>query len=187
MNAHKVLMLSGLLTGFAAIVIIPAMHMSAQPPNAAQFRPFSVDGFQATASSSLLLHGDPIGNNATWQRVLGPSLGSPFGMIPSVSGSVSFNGASCRAEYSQDQIVTANKGTLNVNVWGYRCEPFDSAAAAVGAHVTNGAYSIQGGTGQFQDVAGGTGSIQIETRSDGSTLLRIAGSVLRRPDAYRPF
>lgn len=145
---------------------------------------FTANGFQASSSSEFVVQGDPIGNKATWQRTLGPALGSPFGMIPSLS---TFSGAGCRAEYSQDQIVTANKSTLSIDVWGYRCEPYDPAALAASAHATNGVYSIQSGTGDFQSITGGTGSIQIDARADGSTFLRISGSILRRPDAYEPF
>jgi hypothetical protein len=96
-----------------------------------------------------------------------------------------FDGAACRTEYSENEIVTRH-GTLAVNLWGFRCEPNDTAAATA-THVTNGLYSIQGGTGGFQSIIGGTGSIQIDARSDGSVLLRISGSVRRVGDSYRPF
>ena len=183
MNTQRLILLSGVLVGMVAIGAISVMHLKAQPPISGGFHPFMVDGFQASSSSPFVVQGDPLGKNAIWQRTLGPALGSPFGMIPSLS---SFAGAGCLAEYSQDRIVTANQSTLNVDVWGYRCDPYDSAALAAGAHVTNGAYTIQSGTGDFQGVSGGIGSIQIDARPDGSTFLRISGSI-RLPDSYRPF
>ncbi len=185
MNTYRLIVLSGVLVAFVAIGALSVKRVKAQPTVTTQFQPFTADGFQASGSSQFLLQGDPMGNDATWQRTLGPALGNPFGMIPSVS---TFAGAGCQAEYSQDQVVTANKSTLNVSVWGYRCDPYDPASASAGAHVTNGVYSIQGGTGDFQGITGGTGSIQIDARPDGSTFLRISGSILRSvSDAYKPF
>jgi hypothetical protein len=180
MNTRRLLVFSGMLVAVVAVAAISVIHVKAQPPVATEFRQLTADGFQASSSSAFILQGKPIGNNAIWQRTLGPALGSPFGMVPNLS---TFSGGACSAEYSQDQIVTANKSTLLVQVWGYRCEPFNSPA---GTHATNGIYSIQGGTGDFQGVAGGTGSIQIDARADGSTYLRISGSI-RLPDSYRPF
>src|SRR5262249_8261913 len=114
-------------------------------------------------------------------------LGDLFGAIPGAAGTPPFEGAGCRAEWSEDEIVTRHRGTLTVNVWGFRCEPNDAASVAAGAHVTSGLYSIQRGTGRFQDVIGGTGSIQIDARSDGIVVLRISGTIRRFRDAYRPF
>lgn len=188
MNAQRVTVFSGALLTMAALAGTAAMRVGAQSnPGGGDVQPFVADGYQANSSSPFVLQGDGIGHNATWHPVLGPVVGDAVGSIPGTNGPPSFDGADCRAEYSQDQIVVRHKGTLSVNVWGFRCEPNEAGAAATGAHFTNGLYSVQGGTGQFQNVIGGTGSIQIDARSDGSVSLRISGVIRRVGDAYRPF
>jgi hypothetical protein len=145
------------------------------------------DGFQADASSPLILKGDPIGRHAVWRHVRGPVVGDGFGAIPGLPGAPPFDGGLCRAEYGEGEIVTRHRGTLRLNVWGYRCEPDDTEAAAAGAHLTSGIFSVQGGTGGFQDVIGGTGNIQIVARLDGSVDMRIFGTLRKVSDSYRPF
>jgi hypothetical protein len=188
MNAQRVTVFSSALLAIVAVGVMAAMRVRAESdPGDGELLQFVADGFQPDDSSPLVLRGSPIGQHAIWHRVFGPVVGDVIGGIPGVSGPPSFDGADCRAEYSQDEIVVRHRGILSVNVWGFRCEPRDAAAAAAGAHSTNGLYSVQGGTGQFQNVIGGTGSIQIDARSDGSVSLRIFGGLRRVHDSYRPF
>jgi len=186
MKTHRLTVVAAVLVGAVAVGAISVIHVKAQATVTSEFdtSPLSVDGFQASTSSPFVVQGTPIGNQATWQRTLGPALSNPYGMISSLS---TFMGGDCRGEYTEDQIVTAQKDTLTVNVWGYRCAPFDPAMAAAGAHLTNGVYNIHSGTGKFQGVAGGAGSIQIDARPDGSTILLIRGGILSVHDSYRPF
>jgi hypothetical protein len=188
MSARRIAVVLGLSSMFVALAVVAALQVGAQSPSSAEdSHAFVADGFQADGSSPLILQGDPIGRHAVWRRVRGPVVGDVFGPIPGLPGSPPFDGASCRAEYGEGEIVTRHRGTLRLNVWGYRCEPDSTEAAAAGAHLTSGIFSIQGGTGPFQDVVGGTGSIQIVARLDGSVDLRIVGSIRRVGDAYRPF
>ncbi len=161
---------SGLLLVGAVMVIAPVIPARAQPnlPNVV-FHTLELDGYQPDSSSPLIVQGEPVGENAIWQRIVGPLLSDTFAEIPGASSPTTFNGAVCRAKYSQAQIVGKDGSTLTVNVYGLRCEP------SAGGHLMNGIYTIEGGTGRFEDVLGGTGSIQIDERSDGSVVLRVAG------------
>ncbi len=184
MNAQRIVVWSGAFLAIVAVVGVVSTGRRAQRfSRSEESRRFVADGLQADASSPFVLQGELIGGDAVWRRVRGPVLGDVIGTIP---GLPPFEGAACRMEYSENEIVT-QQGTLAVNLWGVRCEPNDAAAAAAGAHVTNGLYSIQGGPRAFQDIIGGTGGIQVDARSDGSVLLRIAGSIQRLGDAYSPF
>jgi hypothetical protein len=187
MKAQRVILFSGALLTIVGLLVSAMRAAAHSDPTGEESRQFVADGFQADASSALLLQGDPIGRSAVWRHVRGPVVGDVIGMIPALGGLPPFDGAACRTEYSENEIVAGHGGTLAVTVWGFRCEPNDTAAATAGAHFTNGLYSIQRGTGRFHNIIGGTGSIQIDARSDGSVLLRISGSVHRIHDQYKPF
>jgi hypothetical protein len=84
-------------------------------------------------------------------------------------------------EYSQDQILFDDGSTITFNVHGVRCED----TASPGAHVTTGNYSIIAGTGRFSNDPGGSGTVSIDARADGSALITITGGctqgMCRRP------
>src|SRR5579864_7756395 len=114
MKSHLIIIVSGALIGAAAI-IPTAIRLRAQGlVNAPQLRRFEAAGFQASATSPLILQGDLLGNNAVWHVTTGPVLSNTFGMIPAVTG---FDGAGCQADYSQDKIVTQDGSSLTVNVY----------------------------------------------------------------------
>ncbi len=137
MNAQPIAALSGAFLTIVAVVWVSSTGLRAQPfSHSEESRTFVADGLQAGASSPFVVQGELIGGDALWRRVRGPVLGAVIGTIP---GLPPFEGSACRPEYSENEIVTP-QGTLAVNLWGIRCEPNDTAAAAAGAHVTNGLY-----------------------------------------------
>jgi hypothetical protein len=161
---RQVVTLPGALLALAAALVAPAR---AQPQPDGSIR-FVVSGFQVNSTSPFLLQGDLMGEGAVWQRVAGPFLSGTLALIP---GAPTFGGVGCRAEYSQDQIVTQDGSTLTVNVHGVRCEPYDSP----GAHTTTGSYSLVGGTGRFKDATLGGGTVTIDVHADGSATIHIGG------------
>jgi len=168
-SARRLFVLASVLLAAAAVVVVPAVTVRAQQSEAE----FKVDGIQANSSSPFVVSGDYIGAGTVWKHMIGPVLSTTaFAMIPSAPG---FGGAGCYAEYSQDQIVAQEGSTITVDVYGTRCEPYGSS----GAHNTFGVYSILGGTGQFQVVNAGCGTITINVRADGSANLRIDGGIIR--------
>ena len=128
---------------------------------------FDARGKQADSSSPFLIKVDEYGTGV-WQRLVGPVLSPPFATIPSSDG---FNGADCEMEYTQDQILFDDGSTITFNVHGVRCED----TASPGAHVTTGNYSITAGTGRFSNDPGGTGTVSIDARADGSAAITITG------------
>lgn len=161
------------LLAVVALVVVSAVRVRAQPtPSPVQLITITADGFQANSTSPLILRGDLIGDRAVWHRLAGPFLSGPFTMIPGAAAN--FNGATCQAEYSQDEIVTQDGSTLTGFVYGFRCEP----SPAAGVHITTGTYSIQSGTGRFQGFIG-AGTISFDARADGSTLVHIGGTIRR--------
>jgi hypothetical protein len=173
-------MKSHLLSTVSSVVISAAMGVLSQVPVRAQgqvnvphARTFQAIGFRADASSPLILHlilqGEPVGT-AIWRVLNGPVLSNPFGFLPAASG---FNGATCQADYSHDEIVTQDGSSLTVDVYGFRCDPSEPTGTTAAKRI--GIYSIVSGTGRFKDVLGGTGSIAFDSRSDGSVFVWIDG------------
>lgn len=160
----------GALLALAAVLVVPvrAQSQPAGPPSIQ----FVVSGFQANTTAPFLLQGDLIGEGAVWQRVAGPFLSGTLALIP---GAPTFGGVGCRAEYSQDQIVTQDGSTITVNVHGVHCEPYDSP----GAHTTTGSYSLVGGTGRFKDATLGSGTVTVDAHADGSATIHIGGFLAR--------
>ncbi len=149
--------------------------------------PFTLDGFQASSTSPLNVLADGLVGGATWSHVYGPVGGSSLGTVLANNQgpqTVPFGGAGCQLEYSQDQL-SANGGrdTLNVDVYSTTCQPFNQPASAI----KNGTFSIVGGTGLFQNLIGGGGSIQVSVRADGSVVMHLAGNLIANGDAYRQF
>lgn len=182
----RFMVISGVLLAVAAIAVLSARRVRAQADSSnVQLQRFEAIGYRPNSSSPLVLQGELIGNNAGWHPVVGPILSNNFAMIPSAADP--FNGAGCQAEYSQDQIVTQDGSTLTVNVYGIRCEPYDppatSTATSSGVHTKIGAYSFVNGTGKFQNVCAGTGSVAFDTASDGSASIKITGMIVRMPKA----
>lgn len=172
----------------AAVLIGTAIQAKADRKQAGVgFLPFSLDGFQAGSSLPLNVLADGLIGGATWSHVYGPVAGSSLGsVLPNDQGpqTVLFSGAGCQLEYSQDQL-SANQGrdTFNVDVYSTSCLPFSQPGAAL----KNGTFSIVGGTGLFQNLTGGGGTIQISARADGSVVLHLAGNLIASGDAYRQF
>jgi hypothetical protein len=151
------------------------------------FLPFSLDGFQASSTTPLNVLADGLIGGATWSHVYGPIGGSSLGtVLPNGQGpqSVPFGGAGCQLEYSQDQLsANGGKDTFNVDIYSTTCEPFSQPGSAL----KNGTFSIVSGTGLFQNVIGGGGTIQISARADGSVIMHLAGNLIASGDAYRQF
>ncbi len=151
------------------------------------FQPFTLDGFQASNASTVALQGSNIGQGATWSHLYGPLVGSTVGEVQPNDQSqqaLSFGGAGCQLEYSQDQF-SANGGrdTFVADVYSLSCQPFNQAGAAL----KNGTFNIVSGTGLYQNLTGGGGSIEISSRADGSAILHLSGGLIGRGDAYRQF
>ena len=174
------------LAPFALMMILVEALAHAQPIPPP--RSFVARGFQLSSSSPLMLYGDPIGDNAVWQPLASPILGSTLETIPSGPG---FGGAVCRQEFRQGQILTQDGSSLTVHTYGTRCDPAipsgTPAASLSTASTTfidhcasHGIYSIQGGTGTFADVIGGTGSVQFLLNSDGMVFLSIDGTIQKK-------
>jgi hypothetical protein len=167
--------LHSVLLTLASVVI-----MSAVPARAQQHQypvQFDARGKQASSSSPFLIKVDIYGTGV-WQRLIGPVLSPTFATISSSGG---FEGADCAMEYSQDQILFDDGSTITFDVHGVRCED----TASPGAHVTTGNYSIIAGTGRFSNDPGGTGTVSIDARADGSAAITITGGcyqgMCRRP------
>ncbi len=149
--------------------------------------PFSLDGFQPSGTAPLNVLADGLIGGATWSHVYGPVVGSSLGTgLPNDQGpqAVSFGGAGCQLEYSQDKL-SANGGrdTFNVDVYSTSCLPFSQPGSAL----KNGTFSIVGGTGLFQNLIGGGGTIQVSARADGSVVMHLAGDLIANGDQYRQF
>jgi len=156
-----------------ALVAVLVPRVQAQPESSdLAVDEFIVNGVQASSSSPFLVKGNLIGNGV-WQHVIGPLLSGTLGLIPGTAPS--FGGVGCQAEYSQDQIETQEGSVLTLNVYGVRCKPY----ATPGAYTTIAACSVAGGTGRFQDVTSGTGTVTIDSRADGSASIHIGGFVFR--------
>jgi hypothetical protein len=141
-----------------------------------RFKLLVASGFQANSSAPLVLEGEMLGDSAVWKRLTDPIFSNTFAMIPpAAGGSTPFDGAGCVTEYFQAEIVTPDGSTLTGSVYGVRCEPHGSSGTPTGAHNTNGIYAITGGTGKFEDVTRGVGTISIDARADGSTILFLEG------------
>jgi hypothetical protein len=170
------LVIAGALLAVAAMAATATQASAQDDSTKVRFQPFEAVGYQADSSSPLVFQGRPIGKNAIWQVLVGPLESSAFATIPSASDPAGFGGAVCAADYSQAELVTEDGSTLTVNVYGFRCEPSDPAAAtAPGAHFKSGVYSVVGGTGAFKKVGGGTGSISFDAPGDGSVYVNITG------------
>jgi hypothetical protein len=163
---------SQLVAAARALLVVGAFAVVQAQPAPVQLITITADGFQANSTSPLILRGDLIGDGAVWHRLAGPFLSSPFAMIPGAGAN--FTGATCQAEYGQDEIVARDGSTLTGVVYGLCCEP----SPTTGAHITTGTYSIQSGTGRFQGFIG-AGTISFDARADGSTLVHIGGTIRR--------
>jgi hypothetical protein len=157
--------LSSVLLTMAAFVIMSALPIHAQ----ANQYPVKLDarGKQDNSSSPFRIKVDQLGTGV-WQHLVGPVLSPTFATIPASGG---FGGSDCAMEYSQDQILFDDGSTITFNVHGVRCED----AASPGTHVTTGNYSIIAGTGRFSNDPGGTGTVSIDARADGSAAITITG------------
>jgi hypothetical protein len=155
-----------------AAAVLPLM-LKAQAPQDLQVARLDAVGFQADASSPLTLQGEPIGT-AAWHVLNSPPVSNPFGFLLADS---SFSGAACQADYSRNEIVTQDGSSLNLEVYGFRCDP-SGGATATGLSKKIGIFSVLGGTGTFQGLIGGTGSIAFDSRADGSVFVSIQGSLL---------
>jgi hypothetical protein len=176
------IVISTVLLAVAAIAVLLANRVWAQADSSSvQLQRFEAIGYRPNSSLPLVLQGELIGNNAVWHPVVGPILSNTFAMIP--GGGDGFTGAGCRAEYSQDEIVTQDGSTLTVNVYGTRCEPYQppatSTAASSRVHTKIAAYSVVSGTGKFQNVCAGVGAVAFDTAADGSTSITINGGIVR--------
>jgi hypothetical protein len=171
---QSLLLHSALLTLLTVVIVsgVPARAQHNQYPVQ-----FDARGKQTDSSSPFLIKVDVYGTGV-WQRLLGPVLSPTFATIPSSGG---FDGADCAMEYSQDQILFDDGSTITFDVHGVRCED----TASPGAHVTTGNYSIIAGTGRFSIDPGGTGTVSIDARADGSAAITITGGcyqgMCRRP------
>jgi hypothetical protein len=149
--------------------------------------PFTLDGYQSSSASPLNVLADGLIGGATWSHVYGPVAGSSLGsVLPNDQGpqTVLFSGAGCQLEYSQDQLsANAGKDTFNVDVYSTSCLPFSQPGTAL----KNGTFSIVKGTGLFQSLIGGGGTIQVSARADGSVILHLAGNLIASGDSYRQF
>lgn len=151
------------------------------------FQPFALDGFQPNDASALALQGANIGQGATWSHLYGPVVGSTVGEVQPSDQSqqaLPFDGAGCQLEYSQDQL-SANGGrdTFVADVYALSCQPVNQPGVAL----KNGTFNIVSGTGLYQNLTGGSGSIQVSSRADGSAILHLSGSLIGRGDSYRQF
>jgi hypothetical protein len=171
MNASKirkplsVVGLGSLLLTLAAFVCVSALPIHAQEKQ----YPVKLDarGKQDNGSSPFRIKVDQEGTGV-WQHLVGPIVSGTFATIPP---SGAFGGAGCAMEYSQDQILFDDGSTITFNLHGVRCED----TASPGAHVTTGNYSIIAGTGRFSNDPGGTGTVSIDARADGSAAITITG------------
>jgi hypothetical protein len=122
----RFMVISGVLLAVAAIAVLKGTQARAQGDSTTErFQRFEAIGYQASSSSPLVFHGQPIGNNAIWHLQIGPLESSAIASIPSAPDPTTFGGADCRAEHSQAEIVTQDGSTLRVSVYGFRCEPND--------------------------------------------------------------
>ncbi|SPF43390.1 exported hypothetical protein [Candidatus Sulfopaludibacter sp. SbA4] len=168
MKSRWIITISGVLLAAAAVAVLPNLRVHAQPGAPLLTpHPFAFFGYQANESAPFQVQGDLIGENAVWQRLVGPILSSVFATIPPGTG---FPGAPCQAEYSQDQIV-AQDGTIQLQVFGFRCTPSPDPNFKKTA-----VYSITGGTGKFLDIVCGTGSILFDHHADGSVRFVASGT-----------
>lgn len=151
------------------------------------FQPLVLDGFQASDASTLALQGNNIGQGATWSHLYGPVVGTTVGEIQPSDQSeeaLSFGGAGCQLEYSRDRF-SANGGrdTFVADVYALSCQTFNQG----GVTLRNGTFNVVSGTGLYQNLTGGGGSIQVASRADGSAVLHLSGGLIGRGDAYRQF
>jgi hypothetical protein len=177
-----------MLAAAAGILVFTATQAKADKKQARLGSlPFSLDGFQANDTAPLNVLADGLVGGATWSHVYGPVGGSSLGtVLPNNQApqAVGFSGAGCQLEYSQDQF-SANGGrdTFNADVYSTTCQPFSQPGAAM----KNGSFSIVSGTGLFQNLVGGGGTIQISARADGSVIMHLAGNLIASGDSYRQF
>lgn len=165
----------------ALLTLTAVVVMSALPARAQHIQypvQFDARGKQANSSSPFLIKVDVYGTGV-WERLVGPVLSPTFAAIPSYGG---FEGASCEMEYSEDQILFDDGSTITFNVHGVHCED----TASPGAHVTTGNYSIIAGTGRFSNDPGGTGTVSIDARADGSAAITITGGCYQGMCGRRP-
>lgn len=183
MKPRIIIMLSALLAPVVFAALSPRQAEAQDDPNSThiQFESFRAIGYQASSSAPLVFHGTPIGNNAIWNVKVGPLKSTPFANIPPASDPAAFGGADCRADYSQSEIDASDGSTLTVNIYGFLCEPKDppkaSEAATSSAHFKSGVYSVVSGTGVFQNVEGGGGSISFDAPGDGRVFVNIEGFI----------
>jgi hypothetical protein len=173
------MVVAGLLIAVAAIAVLTGTEAGAQDDfTKERFQPFEAIGFQPDSTSALVFHGKPIGNSAIWNVKVGPLESTPFATIPSSTYPAAFGGADCRADYSQAEIVAEDDSTLTLTVYGFRCDlPIASTATGSGPHFKSGVYSVVGGTGAFQNVRGGTGSVSFDAPGDGRVFVNITGFI----------
>ncbi len=180
--------MSCMLAAAAGILVFTAMQARADKNQARMgFLPFSLDGFQANGTAPLNVLADGFIRGGTWSHVYGPVAGSSLGtVVPNnqASQAVGFSGAGCQLEYSQDQFsANGGKDTFNADVYSTTCQPFSQPSAAI----KNGTFSIVSGTGLFQNLVGGGGTIQTSARADGSVIMHLAGNLIAGGDSYRQF
>lgn len=161
---------AGALLMAAAALVTPSLQVRADSsipalPKADYPVKFDVRGFQTDSSSPFLVYIDGVGPGV-WHRLVGPVL-SNSSTIPAAGA---YGGGTCQLEYSQDQIVIEDGSSLTLDVHGLRCED----ASSPNAHATTGNYSIVAGSGGFT-YPRGTGTISIETQSDGISFITITG------------
>ena len=178
--------IGGVLVVAGATLVATTIQAKADR-KACGFQPLVLDGFQASDASTLALQGNNIGQAATWTHLYGPVVGSTVGEIQPSDQSeeaLSFGGAGCQLEYSRDQF-SANGGrdTFVADVYALSCQTFNQGGAAL----KNGTFNIVSGTGIYQNLTGGGGSIQLTSRADGSAILHLSGGLIGHGDQYLQF
>ena len=170
----------------AGVLVVTSMQARADKKQTRMgFLPFSLDGFQASSTEPLNVLTDGFVRGATWSHIIGPIQGSSLGTVtPDNLAPAGFTGAGCQLEYSQDQF-SANGGrdTFNADVYSTTCQPFSQPSSAI----KNGTFSIVSGTGLFQNLVGGGGTLQVSVRQDGSVIMHLAGNLIAGGDSYRQF
>jgi len=164
----------------SALVVAQAGARNDPKATHVQFEPFQAIGYQASSSAPLVFHGNPIGSNAVWNVKVGPLESTPFATIPPASNPADFGGADCKADYSESEIDASDGSTLTVSVYGFLCEPSDPSATSAtktNPHFKSAVYSVLGGTGVFENVSGGDGSISFDAPGDGRVFVNITGFI----------
>lgn len=186
MRKRSIIWCGGLAVACAALLGVAMEAKAGRNRPGMGFLPITLDGFQPNNTSPLNVVADGFAGG-TWSHVYGPLAGSSIGNVLPMNQdqqAVLFTGAGCQLEYSQDQF-SANQGrdTFNVDVYSTSCLPFSQPGSAI----KNGTFNIVGGTGLFQNLVGGGGTIQMSARADGSVVMHLAGNLIAAGDSYRQF